>query len=479
MRIATRVNWHSSASLKDPVNEWGEEKHVGLIQNMLAVIVVLGLLVTFHEFGHFWVARRCGVKVLRFSVGFGKPFWSRVDRHGTEFAVAAIPLGGYVKMLDEREGPVPDDELDQAFNRKSVWQRIAIVAAGPLANFLLAIVAYWAIFVAGTTTVAPLVGDVTPSSPAAEAGLERGDEIVAIQDEPVRAWDDINLKLVAMIGHDGVLEIEARPAASNSPRTYALQVDDFLVRQNPPQPFETLGFTPWRPQMPAVIGQVLEGEAAAQAGIQAGDKVLSVNDRPVDDWMAFVSVIRSSAGETLSLVVEREGRQQRLTLTPGRNVQADGEAIGYIGAGAEPVTWPEDMRREIRYGPLEAVGQAVAKTGEMSLLTVDAIRKMLVGLISPSNLSGPITIAQISGDSARAGLEAFIGFMAYLSISLAVLNLLPIPVLDGGHLFYYLVEVVRGRPVSEKTQAIGLRIGIAMVGTLMIMALYFDLMRLW
>lgn len=479
MRIATRVNWHSSASLKGPANERDEEKHVGLIQNILAVIVVLGLLVTFHEFGHFWVARRCGVKVLRFSVGFGKPFWSRVDRYGTEFAVAAIPLGGYVKMLDEREGPVPDDELDQAFNRKSVWKRIAIVAAGPLANFLLAIVAYWAIFVAGTTTVAPLVGDVTPSSPAAEAGLERGDEIVAIQDEPVRAWDEINLKLVAMIGHDGVLEIEARPAASSSPRTYALTVDDFLVRQNPPQPFETLGFTPWRPLMPAVIGQVLEGEAAAQAGIQVGDKVLSVNDRPVDDWMAFVSVIRSSAGETLSLVVEREGRQQTLTLTPGRNVQTDGEAIGYIGAGAEPVTWPEDMRREIRYGPLEAVGQAVAKTGEMSLLTVDAIRKMLVGLISPSNLSGPITIAQISGDSARAGLEAFIGFMAYLSISLAVLNLLPIPVLDGGHLFYYLVEVVRGRPVSEKTQAIGLRIGIAMVGTLMIMALYFDLMRLW
>ena len=242
MRMLMRVNWHSSASLKGPVNEQDEEKYVGLIQNILAVIVVLGLLVTFHEFGHFWVARRCGVKVLRFSVGFGKPFWSRVDRHGTEFAVAAIPLGGYVKMLDEREGPVPDNELDQTFNRKSVWQRIAIVAAGPLANFLLAIVAYWAIFVAGTTTVAPLVGEVMPSSPAAEAGLERGDEIVAIQHEPVRAWDDINLKLMAMIGHDGVLDIDARPAASSSPRTYSLQVDNFLVRQNPPQPFNTLDF---------------------------------------------------------------------------------------------------------------------------------------------------------------------------------------------------------------------------------------------
>jgi len=208
---------------------------VGLIQNILAVIVVLGLLVTFHEFGHFWVARRCGVKVLRFSVGFGKPFWSRTDRHGTEFAIAAIPLGGYVKMLDEREGPVPDEQLDQAFNRKNVWQRIAIVAAGPLANFLLAIVAYWAIFVAGTTTVAPLVGDVTPASPAAEAGLERGDEIVAIQGEPVRAWDEINLKLVALIGYDGRLELDARPEGSESARTYGLEVSNFQL-SGPPEP---------------------------------------------------------------------------------------------------------------------------------------------------------------------------------------------------------------------------------------------------
>jgi len=452
---------------------------VGLIQNILAVIVVLGLLVTFHEFGHFWVARRCGVKVLRFSVGFGKPFWSRTDRHGTEFAVAAIPLGGYVKMLDEREGPVPNEQLDQAFNRKNVWQRIAIVAAGPLANFLLAIVAYWAIFVVGTTTVAPLVGDVTPASPAAKAGFERGDEIVAIQGESVRAWDEINLKLVALIGYDGRLEIDARPEGAERVRTYGLEVDNFLARQNPPQPFGTLGFEPWRPDMPAVLGQVLEGEAAAQAGLQVGDRIVEVNGTPISDWMDFVNIVRVSAGEELSLKIERDGDQQLLTLTPGTNPQADGTVIGYIGAGAEPVTWPQELRREIRYGPLDAVGQAVAKTGEMSLLTVDAIRKMLVGLISPSNLSGPITIAQISGDSARAGLEAFVGFIAYLSISLAVLNLLPIPVLDGGHLLYYLVEVVRGRPVSEQAQAVGLRIGITMVGTLMIMALYFDLMRLW
>lgn len=452
---------------------------MGLIQNILAVIVVLGLLVTFHEFGHFWVARRCGVKVLRFSVGFGKPLWSTVDRHGTEFAVAAIPLGGYVKMLDEREAPVPEDQLDQAFNRKTVWQRIAIVAAGPIANFLLAIVAYWALFVAGTTTVAPIVGPVTPNSPAAEAGLPQGSEITAIQGDAMRSWEEINLKLVSMIGFNGELEIEARPEGSSASRVYQLPISRYMVRQDPPQPLETLGFVPWRPDVPAVLGQVLEGQAAAEAGLQPGDRITSLNGEPVRDWMQFVEIIRDSAGEALRVDYQRNGESGTLTMTPGRNTLESGVEVGYIGAGAEPVNWPDELLRDIRYGPIEALGQALSRTGDMVVLTVDAIRKMLVGLISPSNLSGPITIAQISGDSARAGTEAFVSFLAYLSISLGVLNLLPIPVLDGGHLLYYFVEVLRGRPVSEQTQAIGLRIGLAMVGTLMLMALYFDLMRLW
>ncbi|MBE0463574.1 MAG: RIP metalloprotease RseP [Halomonadaceae bacterium] len=452
---------------------------MGLLQNILAVLVVLGLLITFHEFGHFWVARRCGVKVLRFSVGFGKPLWSTVDRHGTEFALAAIPLGGYVKMLDEREEPVPEDQLHQAFNRKSVWQRIAIVAAGPLANFLLAIVAYWALFVAGISTVAPMVGDVTPDSPAAEAGLAHGSEITAIQGDAVRSWEEINLKLISMIGFSGALNITALPEGSSSERQYSLAVDNYLARQDTPQPLQTLGMAPWQPEFPAVLGQVVDGEAAADAGLKAGDRITAIDQTPVEDWMQFVTLIRRSAGETLSVTYDREGEQGVLSLTPKSNVLESGGEVGYIGAGVEPVSWPESLQREIRYGPIEAVGQAFARTGNMVILTVDSIRKMLVGLISPSNLSGPITIAQISGDSARAGMEAFVGFLAYLSISLGVLNLLPIPVLDGGHLFYYFVEIVRGRPVSEQTQAMGLRIGLAMVGGLMAMALYFDLMRLW
>ncbi|MDN3525195.1 sigma E protease regulator RseP [Halomonas sabkhae] len=452
---------------------------MGLIQNVLAVIVVLGLLITFHEFGHFWVARRCGVKVLRFSVGFGKPLWSRLDRHGTEFAVAAIPLGGYVKMLDEREGPVPADEQHLAFNHKTVWQRIAIVAAGPVANFLLALVAYWALFVAGTTAVAPVVGEVTPDSPAAQGGLRSGQEITAIEGKTVRSWEDVNLELVSRIGADGGLEVSARDDGSSVAREYRLPVTDFMVRQDPPRPLQTLGVSPWRPSVPPVIDRLAEGEPAAAAGLQNGDRVLTVDGQAVDSWNVFVERVQARPGETLELEVERNGETRSLAVTPRAREQADGSSVGFIGAGVASVSWPEEYLREIRYGPLAALGQAAQRTGDMTLLTLDAIRKMLVGLISPSNLSGPITIAQIAGDSARSGLESFVSFLAYLSISLGVLNLLPIPVLDGGHLLYYVVEVVRGRPVSERAQAFGLRIGLAVVGTLMLMALYFDLMRLW
>ncbi|MCK0745407.1 sigma E protease regulator RseP [Chromohalobacter nigrandesensis] len=451
---------------------------MGVIENLLAVIVVLGLLITFHEYGHFWVARRCGVKVLRFSVGFGKPLWSRVDRHGTEFAVAAIPLGGYVKMLDEREGPVAPEEQAQAFNRKSVWARIAIVSAGPLANFLLAFVAYWVLFVYGTTTVAPVIGDIAADSPAAQGGLQSGQEIVAVEGERTPSWGDVNLKLVAAIGANGELEVTTRDSETASPERHRVPVSDWLVRQDPPRPLATLGVTPWRPEMPAVLGEVLDDGRAQKAGLQSGDRIVSVDGVGIEDWMAFVERVRDNPGKTLALRVERDGERRDVELTPATREQEDGTAMGYIGVGVQTTEWPERYRREIRYGPLDAIGEAVGKTGEMSLLTLDSIRKMLVGLISPSNLSGPVTIARIAGDSARNGVESFISFLAYLSISLGVLNLLPIPVLDGGHLVYYLIEAVRGRPVPEAVQAFGLRIGVALVGSLMLMALYFDLMRL-
>lgn len=451
---------------------------MGVIQNILAVIVVLGVLITIHEYGHFWVARRCGIKVLRFSIGFGKPLWSWTDRHGTEYGLAAIPLGGYVKMLDEREGPVDPSERHLAFNTKSVWKRIAVVCAGPLANFLLAIFAYWALFVAGTTTVVPMIGGVTADSPAAQVGLSPKAEIVAINGQPTRSWDEINLRLIGAIGDDR-LSITTRAAGASVTREQALAVNHFLVDQDPPRPLATLGITAWRPQLPAVLGQVLDDGAAQAAGFKAGDRIVSIDGMLVVDWIDFVERVRGAPGETLSVLIAREGGEQTLSLTPASHSLDDGRTIGQVGAGVENISWPAEYQRELSYGPLAAVGQAIGKTSEMTVLTLDSIRKMLVGLIAPSNLSGPITIARIAGDTARSGLESFLSFMAYLSISLGVLNLLPIPVLDGGHLLFYLIEAVRGKPLSEKVQNAGLKIGMALVGSLMLMAIYFDLMRLW
>ncbi|OHV10476.1 RIP metalloprotease RseP [Kushneria phosphatilytica] len=449
---------------------------MGILQNILAVIVVLGVLITIHEFGHFWVARRCGIRVLRFSVGFGRPLLMRVDRHGTEFALAAIPLGGYVRMLDEREAPVDPAEQHLAFNRQSVWKRIAVVSAGPLANFLLALVAYWLMFMVGTTTVTPMVGAVSPDSPAAGGGLERGQEIVRIEGERTRSWEEVNLALIGAIGRDR-LHFETRNEGG-ALQQHTLNVSSYMAQQDPPRPLETLGFVPWRPATPPVIGRVLPEGAAAAAGLQAGDRIISIGGVHIDDWSELVNQVQASANRTLELQVSRNGQTRPVTLKPRPHQLDDGRSVGYIGAAAEPGQWPAQYRRELRYGPLEAVGRALHRTASMTALTVGSIRKMLTGLISPSNLSGPITIARVAGESARSGLETFIGFLAYLSISLGVLNLLPIPVLDGGHLLFYAIEAVRGRPLSDRAQAMGLRIGAALVAALMIMAFYFDLMRL-
>ena len=449
---------------------------MGILQNIIAVIVVLGLLITIHEFGHFWVARRCGIRVLRFSVGFGKPLISRTDRHGTEFALAAIPLGGYVKMLDEREGPVDPSEQHLAFNRQHVLKRIAVVIAGPLANFILAVVAYWVMFMAGTTAIVPMVGEVMPDSPAARGGLQSGQEIVSVQGRHTQDWNGVNLALVAEIGATGHLEISTRDEQGRL-ETHQLPVDGFMARQDPPEPLRTLGFTPWRPAVAPIIGQVLDDSPAAKGGLEPGDRIEAVNGQPIPTWENLVSRVQAAANTPLELSIARDGHDMTVTVTPEAREQ-EGATVGFMGAGAGSVSWPQEYQRTLAWGPLGAMGQALSRTGEMTSLTVGSIGKMITGLISPSNLSGPITIARVAGDSARSGLETFISFLAYLSISLGVLNLLPVPVLDGGHLVYYVIELVRGRPVSERVQAFGLRIGMALIASLMLMAFYFDIMRL-
>lgn len=444
---------------------------------IVGTLVALGVLVTFHEFGHFWVARRCGVKVLRFSVGFGMPLLRWHDRRGTEFVIAAIPLGGYVKMLDEREGEVAAEELDQSFNRKSVRQRIAIVAAGPIANFLLALVFFWALAMLGSQQVRPVIGDVEAGSIAAKAGLSAGQEIVAVDGEPTTGWAAVNLQLVRRLGESGALQVLVREqgATVDSPRQ--LELDKWLKGADEPDPIRSLGIRPWRPALPPVLAELDPKGPAQAAGLKTGDRLLALDGKSLNDWQQVVDWVRVHPDTKIVLHVERDGAQIDVPVT----LASRGESKvpnGYLGAGVKAVDWPPQMLREVSYGPLEAIGEGARRTWTMSVLTLESLKKMLFGELSVKNLSGPITIAKVAGASAQSGIADFLNFLAYLSISLGVLNLLPIPVLDGGHLLFYLIEWARGRPLSDRVQGWGIQIGISLVVGVMLLALVNDLGRL-
>ncbi|MBD9632621.1 sigma E protease regulator RseP [Pseudomonas sp. PDM19] len=444
---------------------------------VVGLIVALGVLVTFHEFGHFWVARRCGVKVLRFSVGFGTPLVRWHDRQGTEFVVAAIPLGGYVKMLDEREGDVPAELLDRAFNRKTVFQRIAIVAAGPIANFLLAILFFWVLAMLGSQQIKPIIGSVVANSPAAIAGLASGQEVVAVDGEAVDGWSGVNLQLVRRLGETGELSVSVLEQGSSAPVVHQVRISSWLKNEDNPDPIGGLGIQPWRPAVAPVIAELDEKGPAKAAGLQIGDRLVSLDGQLVTDWQEVVSRVRAMPEGKVTLGIERAGQREELALTLA--AKGEGKArTGYLGAGVAGGQWPPEMLREVSYGPVAAVGQALSRTWSMSLLTLDSLKKMVLGQLSVKNLSGPITIAKVAGASAQSGVGDFLHFLAYLSISLGVLNLLPIPVLDGGHLLFYMVEWVRGRPLSERVQAWGMQIGISLVVGVMLLALVNDLSRL-
>ncbi|WP_349343509.1 RIP metalloprotease RseP [Marinobacter sp. MMG032] len=447
-----------------------------IIETVLALALTLGILVTLHEYGHFWVARRCGVKVLRFSVGFGKPMFSWYDKHGTEFAVAAIPLGGYVKMLDEREGPVPEELRDQAFTSKPPGQRIAIAAAGPLANFMFAIFAYWLLSVVGVTHVAPIVGQIADESVAERVGLQEGMEIHAVDGHRVSSWRDVNMRILERTGEHGSISMEV--SADGARGTVSGELSGWGLSDDTPNPLAEFGITPWRPAVPPVLGQISEGGRAEAAGLQPGDRIVAVNGEAIGSWFELVEFIRNAPEQTLQVTVERNGSEQSLSVTPEARTEESGESIGFVGAGVEAISWPEEVLRDVSYGPFAAIPVALSETWADTRLTLVAIKKMVTGLLSPTNLSGPITIARVAEASVSSGFEDFVRFLAYLSVSLGILNLLPVPVLDGGHIVYYTIEALRGKPLSEQAQAFGLRIGMAMILTLMVFALYNDLMRL-
>ncbi|CRM54933.1 MULTISPECIES: sigma E protease regulator RseP [Pseudomonas] len=444
---------------------------------IVGTLVALGVLVTFHEFGHFWVARRCGVKVLRFSVGFGMPLVRWHDRRGTEFVIAAIPLGGYVKMLDEREGEVPADQLDQSFNRKTVRQRIAIVAAGPIANFLLAMVFFWVLAMMGSQQVRPVIGAVESGSIAAKAGLVAGQEIVSIDGEPTTGWGAVNLQLVRRLGESGTVNVVVREQDSSAESPRELALDRWLQGADEPDPIKSLGIRPWRPALPPVLAELDPKGPAQAAGLKTGDRLLALDGQALGDWQQVVDLVRVRPDTKIVLKVEREGAQIDVPVT--LSVRGEAKAAGgYLGAGVKGVDWPPSMVREVSFGPLAAIGEGARRTWTMSVLTLESLKKMLFGELSVKNLSGPITIAKVAGASAQSGVADFLNFLAYLSISLGVLNLLPIPVLDGGHLLFYLVEWVRGRPLSDRVQGWGIQIGISLVVGVMLLALVNDLGRL-
>lgn len=449
---------------------------MNVLWSLAAFVVALGVLITVHEFGHFWVARRCGVKVERFSVGFGKALWRWRDRLGTEFVIALIPLGGYVKMLDERVDTVPPEQHHLSFNRKTVWQRAAIVSAGPIANFLFAVVAYWLVFIIGVPGVRPVVGEIVPNSIAAMAQMSPGMELKAVDGIETPDWDTARLTLIGKIG-DNSVTIDVAPLGSSSVLRKTLDLRDWQFNPEKQDPASSLGMVPRMPQIDAVLTQIQEGSAAQKAGLQVGDRIVKVDGQPLTRWSLFASTVRDKPDADIALDIERNGETLSLILTPDSKT-AGGRVEGFAGVVPKVIPLPEEYRTVRQYGPFSAIYQAADKTWQLMRLTVSMLGKLITGDVKLNNLSGPISIAQGAGMSADYGLIYYLMFLALISVNLGIINLFPLPVLDGGHLLFLLVEKLKGRPVSERVQDFCYRIGTVVLMLLMGLALFNDFSRL-
>jgi len=450
-----------------------------ILQYVLWFIVAIAILVTVHEFGHYWVARKLGVKVLRFSIGFGRPLFSwRRGADNTEYVIAAVPLGGYVKMLDEGEGEVDPSEQHRAFNRQPLKTRFAVVAAGPLANFLFAIFAYALIFVVGMPAMKPVIGNVLDDSIAGNAGLPAGATIVSIAGKDTASWQQVNTTLLNHLFDTAPLEVVVEDANQVS-SSYQLPLAGFAAELKRGDILTQLGIEPFRSSVPATIEEVLVDSAAERAGLQKGDTVIATNGELVTDWLSWVNIVSSNPEKELTIGVLRNEESIKLSLTPQAQ-ERNGVMVGFIGAKVfVPEGLMQEHRTTIQYSPLEAIWQGVEKTWSISSLTVKFLFNMIIGRASIDNLSSPISIAQYAGQSANAGWLPFISFLAVISISLGVLNLLPVPMLDGGHLLYYTVELVTGKLPSEQVQAVGQQAGIILIIMLMSVALYNDLAHIF
>ena len=452
--------------------------NMNLLDYLIPFVGALGLLILIHELGHYLVARWCGVKVLRFSIGFGKPLLVRragVDQ--TEWALAAFPLGGYVKMLDEREAPVAAEELHRAFNRQSVYRRIAIVAAGPLANLLLAVVLYWGLFVGGTDELRARISVNNPASLAAQAGLADGDLVRSLNGEQVRSWEDLRWLLLQQVIDKGRAELEVETVDERR-LVRSLDLSAVAIEDEGRDLIARIGLQPWRPLIPAVIGRLEADGAAARAGLQVGDEIIAIAGQAIHHWGELVEQVREAPGERLRFDLRRQGGELSVELTA--DAVGEGESrVGRIGvAVAPPPDAGASMFTTVRYGLGEGLSKAVRQTWDTSVLSLRMLGRMFTGEVSWKNLSGPVTIADYAGQTAQLGMSHYLKFVALISISLGVLNLLPIPVLDGGHLMYYTVEIIKGGPVPERIMLIGQQIGLALLAMLMAFAFYNDINRL-
>lgn len=453
-----------------------------ILTAILAFLITIGVLVAIHEYGHFWVARKLGVKVLRYSVGFGKPIWtyvSKKDPDQTEYVVAALPLGGYVRMVDEREGDVPEEDLPRAFNRQVVWKRFLIVLAGPMANFLFAIFAYAVMYMVGIEGIKPYVNKVIPETPAAIAGFQHQDRILAINGVEVDSLADTAITMLDEYLNDKSNVEVSVETESGTPAIRKLDLSGLELLQDDKDHLERIGFTPLMPYLP-MVAQVMPESAGADAGLKAEDKIISLGGHVFEDWSEFKPLIQKNGENPIEMVIERDGKPMTLSVTP-RNGIHEGKEFIMVGIAIGGYVSKENhdkLSAIVSHGPLESLQQGAVKTWQMTALTFKFIGRLFTGEASVKNISGPVTIADYAGKSIIISFSVFIGFLAIVSISLGVMNLLPVPMLDGGHLMFYTIEMVKGSPVSEAVQEVGMRIGVAMVGALMILAFYNDILKL-
>ena len=448
-----------------------------ILETLLYTFIALGMLVTIHEFGHFWVARRCGVKVERFSIGFGSALCTWHDRFGTEFVIAALPLGGYVKMLDNQDSEVRCEDKLHTFSGQGVWSRIAIVSAGPLANLLLATMLFWILYLAGEVGVEPVIGDITPKSPAQVAGFESGMKIVKVEGEDTSSWNRVSKELFKFIGKSGDINITVKLPDSSVTTDLTINVDKWLRDSVEPVPLRALGISPDYEFQALNLAEVAEDGAADRAGLIMGDEILMVNDKPVTGVDYFVNVVASNPQREINLKILRGDLTKLITVVPDV-IDRDGVRVGQIGVHLAPRgKYPDEYVFRHVHTPWSALWRSFQETSNYSIFILNSLGKLLIGELSTKNLSGPITIAKVAGESGRAGIDNFVRFVAILSIMLGVMNLLPIPVLDGGHLMYFVVEIVKGSPVSESVQLASYKIGLAILVTLMLWATFNDLSR--